>query len=259
MSSGARHARRGRCVGAHACGAANPPPRRRRSSVSLVRAERRDMPVVLEATGTVSALTSVDVKPQMASVVTQVHVKEGGSSCAAAICSSRSIRAATRPTSARRRRSCRRIWPRWPTRSGSLRAARALRAELHLAGRGGHQPGAGRIAAGGGGRRSRRHRRRARGPVPTRASRRPAGARRADSGGGGHGVQPGGAALVTITQLDPISVAFSLPQRNLPDALAALRGSGAPVQAQLPDGAARSPGGCSSSTTRSTRPPARCA
>ena len=44
---------------------------------SLVRAERRDMPVVLEATGTVSALTSVDVKPQMASVVTQVHVKEG--------------------------------------------------------------------------------------------------------------------------------------------------------------------------------------
>lgn len=36
-------------------------------SVSLVRAERRDMPVVLEATGTVSALTSVDVKPQMAS------------------------------------------------------------------------------------------------------------------------------------------------------------------------------------------------
>ena len=31
-------------------------------------------------------------------------------------------------------------------------------------------------------------------------------------------------------------MAFSLPQRNLPDALAALRGSGAPVQAQLPDG-----------------------
>ena len=36
----------------------------------------------------------------------------------------------------------------------------------------------------------------------------------------GSTVQPSGNALVTITQLDPIAVAFSLPQRNLADALA---------------------------------------
>src|SRR4029078_13113656 len=47
--------------------------------------------------------------------------------------------------------------------------------------------------------------------------------------------QPSGNALVTITQLDPISVAFSLPQRNLGDALATLRAGGGKVTALLPD------------------------
>ena len=49
-------------------------------------------------------------------------------------------------------------------------------------------------------------------------------------------VQANVTSLVTITQLDPIAVAFSIPQRNLPDALAALKGSGAPVVAKLADG-----------------------
>jgi RND family efflux transporter MFP subunit len=49
-------------------------------------------------------------------------------------------------------------------------------------------------------------------------------------------VQANVTSLVTITQLDPIAVAFSIPQRNLPDALAALKGGGAPVIAQLADG-----------------------
>jgi RND family efflux transporter MFP subunit len=49
-------------------------------------------------------------------------------------------------------------------------------------------------------------------------------------------VQANTTSLVTITQLDPIAVAFSIPQRNLPDALAALKSSGAPVQAKLADG-----------------------
>jgi RND family efflux transporter MFP subunit len=52
----------------------------------------------------------------------------------------------------------------------------------------------------------------------------------------GSTVQPGGAALVTITQLDPIAVAFSLPQRNLGDALATLRAGGGKVSAVLPEG-----------------------
>ena len=41
--------------------------------------------------------------------------------------------------------------------------------------------------------------------------------------------------LVTITQLDPMAVAYSLPQRNLGDALAALKGGGAAVTATLAD------------------------
>jgi RND family efflux transporter MFP subunit len=49
-------------------------------------------------------------------------------------------------------------------------------------------------------------------------------------------VQANTTSLVTITQLDPIAVAFSIPQRNLPDALSALKGGGAPVIAQLADG-----------------------
>jgi RND family efflux transporter MFP subunit len=49
-------------------------------------------------------------------------------------------------------------------------------------------------------------------------------------------VQANTMPLVTITQLDPIAVAFSIPQRNLPDALAALKGGGAAVTAKLADG-----------------------
>ena len=51
----------------------------------------------------------------------------------------------------------------------------------------------------------------------------------------GSTVQPAGTALVTITQLDPIAVAFSLPQRNLGDALQTLRGGGGKVTALLPE------------------------
>ena len=49
-------------------------------------------------------------------------------------------------------------------------------------------------------------------------------------------VQANVTPLVTITQLDPIAVAFSIPQRNLSDALAALKSGGAPVIAKLADG-----------------------
>ena len=44
--------------------------------------------------------------------------------------------------------------------------------------------------------------------------------------------------LVTITQLDPIEVGYSVPQRNLPDLLQAMKAGGAPVQATLLEGGA---------------------
>ncbi len=55
----------------------------------------------------------------------------------------------------------------------------------------------------------------------------------------GSAVQANQTPLVTLTQLDPIAVAFSLPQRLLPDALVGLQGGGTAVTASLPDGSAR--------------------
>jgi RND family efflux transporter MFP subunit len=51
-------------------------------------------------------------------------------------------------------------------------------------------------------------------------------------------VQANLTSLVTITQLDPIDVAFSVPQRHLSDVLEALKSGNAPVTAKLPEGKA---------------------
>jgi RND family efflux transporter MFP subunit len=51
----------------------------------------------------------------------------------------------------------------------------------------------------------------------------------------GTAVQANVTTLVTLTQLDPINVAFSLPQRNLQGLLAGLRAGGAVVSAKLPE------------------------
>jgi RND family efflux transporter MFP subunit len=51
----------------------------------------------------------------------------------------------------------------------------------------------------------------------------------------GTAVQSNTTTLITITQLDPISVNFNLPQRNLADAIAALKSGGAKVTATLAD------------------------
>jgi len=55
----------------------------------------------------------------------------------------------------------------------------------------------------------------------------------------GNAVQANLTPLVTITQLDPIAVAFSIPQRNLGDALGALKNGGAEVTAELGDNGGR--------------------
>ena len=49
-------------------------------------------------------------------------------------------------------------------------------------------------------------------------------------------VSPTSSAMVTLAQLDPIAVAFNLPQRNLSQALASLRAGGGSVTAVLPEG-----------------------
>jgi RND family efflux transporter MFP subunit len=49
-------------------------------------------------------------------------------------------------------------------------------------------------------------------------------------------VSPTSSPLVTLAQLNPIAVAFSLPQRHLSDALASLQAGGGRVTATLPEG-----------------------
>lgn len=55
-------------------------------------------------------------------------------------------------------------------------------------------------------------------------------------------VSPGGAALVTISQLHPALVTFSLPQRHLGDALAAIKSRAAVVQVRAAEDASGSAG-----------------
>jgi RND family efflux transporter MFP subunit len=46
-------------------------------SITSVRAQQKDLPIFLQATGAVTPVSSVDVRSQMTSVVTKVHIKEG--------------------------------------------------------------------------------------------------------------------------------------------------------------------------------------
>ena len=45
--------------------------------VSIVRPQRQDVPVMLQANGTVTPLSSVDVHPQTTSTISRVHIREG--------------------------------------------------------------------------------------------------------------------------------------------------------------------------------------
>lgn len=57
-------------------------------------------------------------------------------------------------------------------------------------------------------------------------------------------VQANGSAapMVTITQMDPIAITFALPQRNLPDALASMKRGDSFVLARLPDNSLQTKG-----------------
>lgn len=214
-----------------ASGAGGPPV-----AVSLVPAERRDVPVLLEATGTVTALNSVDVRPQISSVVTKVHIREGQFVKAGEplfTLDSRSDEANLGKAQAQLQKDLAALADaqRQLARSkelfaqnfisqgavdtnqalvdsaqavvaadkAAIDAARVALSYSRIA-----APQAGRI-----------------GQVTIVP---------------GSYVQPAGTAMVTITQLDPIAVGFNLPQRNLADALAALRDGSGSVQAVLPEG-----------------------
>lgn len=216
---------------AAASGAGGPPV-----SVTTVRAQKRDYDVQLEATGTVTALNSVDVKPQVASTIAQVHFKEGQFLKAGQLLFTLDARAdetnvAKAQAQLQKDLASLADAERQLTRSKELLAqnfvsqgavdtnqalvdAQRAAVEADRAAVRAAQVGLSytRIVAPSSGRA---------GTVNVFP---------------GTSVQPGSTTLVTITQLDPISVSFTLPQRNLQDALDSLRSGGGKVAAVLPEG-----------------------
>jgi RND family efflux transporter MFP subunit len=204
-------------------------------SVTTVIAKQRSFDVSLEAIGTVTPLSSVDVKPQINSVVTQVHVKEGQFVKAGEllftldarpdVANVAKVRAqmvkdqAVLDDAQRQLTRSRDLLAKSFISQGALDTAQAQvdsqqanlvadraaldAAQLALSYNSVRASGAGRLGA-----------------VNVYP---------------GTAVQANVTPLVTITQLDPINIGFSLPQSNLGAALEGLSSGGAAVIATLPD------------------------
>ncbi|MFZ3126986.1 MAG: efflux RND transporter periplasmic adaptor subunit [Rhodoferax sp.] len=205
-------------------------------AVTTSLARQRDFDVNLQAIGTVAAVSSVDVKPQTTSVLTRVHVQEGQFVRAGDLLFSLDARAdeanvaktraqmakdeAVLADAQRQLARSRDLVAKNFVSQGALDTSQALvesqlatvaadraalnAAELSLSYTRVKASGAGRLGA-----------------VNVYA---------------GTAVQANQTTLVTITQLDPVYVAFSLPQSNLEAALAGLKSGGIRVTARLPEG-----------------------
>jgi len=205
-------------------------------SVTVATARVRDVPLVLEAPGTVVPVSSVDVRPQVTSVITRVHVREGQFVKAGELLFTLDARAdeanvaklraqmakdeAALADAERQLERSRELLAQNFVSQGAVdtnqtlvETARAVlaadRAALDAARL---TLGYNRVSAPGGGRV---------GTINVFA---------------GSSVVANQTTLVTITQLEPIEVAFALPQRHLPQLLAALHAQ-APVTVTLPGGA----------------------
>ena len=207
-------------------------------TVTTVRAQQRDFPVVLQATGTVIPLTTVDIKAQVNSVVAKVHIRDGqfvkagellftldSRADEANLAKARAQLAKDNAALADAQRQLVRAQQLLAQKFVSQGAVDTVQAQLDSARATvvADQAAidASRVAL------SYDH---LSAPSSGRAG--------AVNVSPGRAVQANVTPLVTITQLDPIAVGFSLPQRNLPDALSALQGGGASVRATLADGGA---------------------
>ena len=206
-----------------------------RVTVTTVQATQRDLPVQLTTTGTVTPLASVDVRPQTTSPVLQVHVKEGQFVRKGELLFTLDARAAEAELAQARATLAR-------NQAGLADAQRQLARSRELLAQGFISQGAvdtnqaqfeaqqALVAAD---------------RAAIEAARLTASYARITSPAAGRlgainvfpgsSVQANTTTLASVTQLDPISVAFSLPQRHLSDALTALKGGGAPVTAAMPD------------------------
>ena len=204
-------------------------------SVTTVLAKQRNFDVSLDAIGTVTPQSSVDVKPQINSVVTRVHVKEGQFVKAGEllftldarpdVANVAKVRAqmvkdqAVLDDAQRQLARSRDLLAKNFISQGSLDTAQAQvdsqmatlvadraaldSAQLALSYNSVRASGAGRLGA-----------------VNVFP---------------GTAVQANMTALGTITQLNPINISFNLPQSNLNAVLEGLKSGGAAVNATLPD------------------------
>jgi RND family efflux transporter MFP subunit len=234
---GAENASGASGASAPASGAGSPPV-----SVSTVRAVQRDVPITLDATGTVTALNSVEVRPQVASTVSKVHIREGQFVKAGTLLFTLDARvdevnvAKARAQLAKDQAALADA-QRQLVRSRELLAQNFISQSAVEATQTLVDSAAATVAAD---------------KAAVEATQVQAGYSRitAPSSGragainvyAGSYVQPAGTPLVTITQIDPMSIAFNLPQRNLGDALEALRSGQGNVQAVLPEGRGVLPG-----------------
>ncbi|QDL53467.1 efflux RND transporter periplasmic adaptor subunit [Rhodoferax aquaticus] len=218
---------------AAAVGQATPAPSGPRVTVSLEKAQKRDMAVVLKATGTVTSLASVDVRAQVSSTISKVHIREGqfvkagellftldDRSDEANVAKARAQLAKDMASLADARRQFARALQLFAQNfisQGALDTSQA-QVDAQAAAVAADQAAidVARVAL-----------------SYSRVVAKTAGRAGAITVAAGSAVQANVTSLVTITQLDPIAVAYSLPQRNLPDALAALKDGGAPVSATL--------------------------
>jgi RND family efflux transporter MFP subunit len=210
---------------------ANAPP----VSITSVRAQVKDLPVFLQATGTVTPLSSVDIRSQVSSVITKVHIKEGqfvkkgealftldARADEANVAKARAQLARDQASLADAQRQLARnkqLVEKNFISQGALDSVQAnVDAQTALIASDKAALDAARV------------------PLSYSKIVSPSNGRIGTiTVFPGSSVQANQTPMVTITQLDPITVSFNLPQRYLSNVLGLLKQGGAIVEAKLPE------------------------
>ena len=213
-------------------------------SVVTTRAESRDVPVRLKANGNVLAVQSVDMRAQVTSTVRQVHIREGQNVAQGQLLISldsraddaniRKAEAQVEKDKADLANAKRNLDRSTDLFKQKFIAQAALDTAQNAVDTLGAQLGVDTAALEA--TRVQRGYDEIRAPFAGRTG--TIGVREGSLVQPGSGTAPG-AVLVTVTQIDPISVAFTVPERELPALQAALRGGSVVVTVAPQDGGAK--------------------
>jgi RND family efflux transporter MFP subunit len=204
-------------------------------SITSVRAQLKDLPIFLQATGAVTPVSSIDIRSQVTSVITQVHVKEGQfvrkgdplftldtRADDANVAKAKAQLARDQATLSDVQRQLvrnKQLLEKNFISQGALDSVQAqVEAQTALLAADKAALDAARV------------------PLSYGKITAPNSGRIGTiSVFTGSSVQANQTSLVTITQLDPIAVQFNLPQRYLSNVLGMLKEGGAQVEAKLPE------------------------